>query len=101
MEDIVKFKLVRKKNGKTPSVGAISEAAKSYQQGKAKPGRKLGWRKTSKADDKVILKTFRRVRPPGHGVTARKVHKALPKKVRKLVCKRTVINRLAERGTDP
>ena len=58
LEDIVRLKLVQKKNGDTPTIGAISEAANTYQEEKAKPGRKLGWRKTSKNDDKQIMKTF-------------------------------------------
>ena len=39
--------------------------------------------------------------PAGHGVDARDVHKALPSKIKKKICKRTVIRRLAEKGYRP
>ena len=39
--------------------------------------------------------------PAGHGVDARVVHKALPSKIKKKICKRTVIRRLAEKGYRP
>lgn len=94
-------KLVRKKDTRRPSISAIAEAAATYTDAKEQVGRPEGWRKTTKADDKLILKAFHRVRPPGHGVTSRKVHKALPKKLRKKICKRTVISRLAEKGIKP
>ena len=41
------------------------------------------------------------VRPPGHGVDSRKVHRALPKKLRTKIKRRTVIRRLAEKGYVP
>lgn len=94
-------KLVRLQNGRRPGISAISEAASTFTTEKKKVGRKVGWRKTSRAEDKAIMKTFHRVRPPGHGVTARKVHKGLPRKIRMKICKRTVITRLAEKGYTP
>ena len=60
-----------------------------------------GWRKTSKADDKTIMKTFIKCRPDGHGVDSRQVHAALPSKLRKKVVRRTVIRRVAEHGYKP
>ena len=56
---------------------------------------------TTKAEDKVILKTLKKVRPPGHGVVARRVHAALPRNIKKKVGERTVIRRLAEKGMLP
>ena len=68
---------------------------------KAAPGRGEGWRATTKAEDKVILKAFHKVRPPGAGVVARKVRAALPKKLQKKVGERTIIRRLAGFGFTP
>ena len=73
----------------------------SRQLHKAGPGRNEGWRATTKAEDKVILKAFHKVRPPGAGVVARKVRAALPKKLQKKVRERTIIRRLAEFGFTP
>lgn len=64
-------------------------------------GRPKGWRATTKAEDKEIVKAFKKVRPPGHGVSARKVRSALPKKLKKKVRERTVIRRLADKGYKP
>ena len=61
-------------------------------------GRPKGWRATTKAEDKEIVKAFKKVRPPGHGVSARKVRSALPKKLKKKVRERTVIRRLADKS---
>ena len=61
----------------------------------------MGFRKTSKQDDKKILATFHKKRPPGHGVDSRVVHNALPKNLRKNICRRTVIRRLADKGFTP
>ena len=100
-EEIVRQKLVVKKDGAVPSIGAIKEAADNFNKGKASVGRKVGWRKTTKAEDKSMLSTFHKVRPKGHGVTARTVHTALPTKIRNKICKRTVIRRLAAKGFTP
>ena len=91
-------KLVRKTDGKKPSLGAIAEAAKTFNQEKMPVGRRVGWRKTTKVEDKAILTAFHKVRPPGHGATSRKIHRALPTKIKRKICKRTVITRLAEKG---
>ena len=59
-------KLVAKKDGRSkPSLAAISKAAAFYKDLKAKRGRKLGQRATSKAEDKKIMQTFKKLRPPG------------------------------------
>jgi transposase len=94
-------KKVRKTGKKMPCESAVREAAATFTSVKQKVGRRKGWRKTSKIDDKRIIKAFHKVRPPGHGVDSRKVHTALPKNVKKKICKRTVIRRLAEKGIKP
>ena len=94
-------KSVRKTDGSVPSTASMSEAAETFQVPKNPVGRKEGWRKTTKAEDKKILKTFLKVRPPGHGIDSRRIHRALPKKVKKKICKKTVISRLAEKGYTP
>ncbi len=95
-------KLVRKTDGSRPEIGSIAGAAASFlKKGKGAVGRPEGWRKTTKAEDKVILKTFHKLRPPGHGITSRRVQSALPKGVRKKICKRTIRNRLAQKGFIP
>ena len=71
------------------------------RRGKQGVGRPQGWRATTKAEDQQIVKTFKKVRPPGHGVSARKIRAALPQKIRKKVGERTVIRRLADKGFTP
>ena len=95
-------KLVAKKDGRSkPSLAAISKAAAFYKDSKAKRGRKLGQRATSKAEDKKIMQAFKKLRPPGHGVDSNVVQKALPKKLKLKVSRRTVRRRLAEKGFVP
>lgn len=53
---------------------------------------------TTKEEDKQILKTFKKVRPPGAGIVARKIKSALPKKLGKKISERTVIRRLKDKG---
>ena len=53
---------VRKANGTLPSVEACRKCARDFHQAKGKRGRKVGWRKTTETEDKVILKTFHKVR---------------------------------------
>ena len=96
--DIVKQKLVKKMDGSVPTPGAISEAAEQFMADKDTRGRKEGWRKTSKAEDRAILQKFLHLRPPGHGVDSRMVRNALPKKLQGKACRQTVINRLSEKG---
>lgn len=100
-------KVVQKKkrgpNGKIlrPTLAAISKAASSFKSKKAKRGRKKGQRCTTKADDRVIMKTFHKLRPPGHGIDSKILKKGLPKKVAKKASRRTLIRRLAEKGFVP
>ena len=64
-------------------------------------GRKKGTTKTTKEEDKVIMATFKKLRPPGAGVDSRLIHDALPKKVKNKVSMRTVRRRLAAKGYKP
>lgn len=84
-----------------PTEQAISKAALAYHAEKKARGRKEGWRKTTKKEDRTILKTFHKLRPPGHGIDSRTIHKGLKKKIRKKVSRRTIRNRLAEKGYVP
>ena len=68
ISEIRRRKLVTKVDGTVPSQGAISEAANTFLEEKDIRGRKDGWRKTSKTEDKQIMKTFHKVRPPGHSI---------------------------------
>ena len=90
-----------KTDGTVPGISAIKKAADTFHDEKSPVGRKLGWRKTTKAEDKKVSSTFHKVRLKGHGVTARRVHRALLKKVRNKIGKRTVIRRLAAKGFTP
>ena len=94
-------RMVVKTDGKKPTLDGINKAAQTFKQKKKIRGRRSGWRKTTKAEDKQVLKAFHKVRPPGHGVDSRKIHSALPKKVKKKIGKRTVRRRLAEKGLKP
>ena len=96
LEDIQN--IVRNMDGGEVSLQAISLADKTFHQEKQQRGRKKGWRKTTKAEDKFLLKTFHKLRPPGCGVDSRKIHTALPKKLKNKIVRRTVIRRLAAKG---
>ena len=92
-------KVVKKTDGKRPSLQAIAQAVAAYPLEKKLRGRKNGWRKTSRDEDKTILKTFYQKWPPGCGVISRVIHDAMPRLLRKKICKRTVIRRLAKKGS--
>ena len=47
------------------------------------------------------MQTFKKLRPPGHGVDSNAVQRALPKKLKLKVSRRTVRRRLAEKGFVP
>ena len=98
---IVAQKLVRKTDGSVPSKTAINDAARSMTKEKQQRGRREGWRKTTKQQDKTLLATFHRLRPKGHYVDSRMVHAALPRTLRTQVQRRTVRRRLAEQGYVP
>ena len=71
---------------------------KSFANAKSKRGRATGWRKTTPEEDAIILRLFRKLRPPGHGVTAPEVRRALPPTLRRKLCAETVRLRLAALG---
>jgi len=89
LEDIQK--IVRKTNGHKPKLSAISLAASTFKDKKGVRGRPLGARDTSKAEDKKLMRTFHRMRPPGYGVNSRIVHTALPRNIQAKIGRRTVI----------
>ena len=92
---------VQNEDGDHPTEEAVRRRVVNFREPKAMRGRKKGYRKTSKAENKVILQAFRKLRPPGHGVDSRKIHATLPKKLRGKVSRRTVIRRLAEQRYVP
>ena len=94
-------KLVRKTDGKRPTLQAIQQAASTFKDKKGQRGRPIGSNGTTKEEDKKILKAFHKLRPPGHYVDSRLVRKALPKKLQAKASRRTVIRRLAKKGFLP
>ena len=44
--------------------GSVRECVATFLDDKAKRGRKKGWRKTTKAEDRVIMTKFHKVSPP-------------------------------------
>lgn len=77
----------------------VRMAVKQFHLKRQKRGRPAGFRKTTAAEDKVILSTFFKVRHPlGRSVESRDVWNALPSALRPKVCFRTVRNRLREKG---
>ena len=94
-------KLVKKTDGKRPSLAAISMAAASFHTEKKKRGVKPGSLKITKADEKKIMQKFHKLRPPGHGVDSRVILRALPKKLREMISRRFIIRFLASKGYKP
>ena len=58
ISEVRRRKLVTKVDGTVPSQGAISEAANTFLEEKDIRGRKDGWRKTSKTEDKPNYEDF-------------------------------------------
>ena len=56
---------MKKTDGTVPTVGAMSEAVKNFKREKEQRGRRTGYVHTSKKEDAQILKTFKKMRPPG------------------------------------
>lgn len=82
-----------------PSISACKMAVARFHNSGPGRGRPAGSRKTSAAEDKVILSTFLKVRLPlGSAVDSRIVYNALPDALRKKICVRTVRERLREKG---
>ena len=85
----MKYKDIRMKVVKTdgthPTIGAVQEAVKTFHDHKEQVGRKVGWRKTTKAEDKQIMVTFHKFRPPGVGIDSRTIHSNLPRPLKKKI----------------
>ena len=79
----------------------MHKAVTEWHTEKQRRGRKQGWRKTTAEDGKVLMRTFHKLRPPGHGVESRGVHQALPRALQLKISLRTVRNRLKEKGYSP
>ena len=92
---------VFKSDGTHPGESAVREAVKEFGKEKAKRGRKEGYKKTTREEDRTIMRKFKELRPPGHGITSRKLHRALPANLRRNISRRTVIRRLADKGYTP
>ena len=99
LKDIRKVLKKRLGEKRTPTLQGISLAAKTYGSLKQKRGRKRGTRATTKEEDKKLMKTFHKLRPPGHGIDSNALKKALPKKLAMKMCRRTIRRRLAEKGS--
>ena len=100
LKDIRKM-VTKKHTKKKPTLQAISKAAKTYRLEKMKRGRKPGQNKTTKQEDGQILKTFRKLRPPGYYIDSNIVSKALPKKLKVKISRKSITRRLASKGLTP
>ena len=96
-------RLVWNADGEThPTPNAVKYCVRNWRQVNKKRGRKIGWRKTTKQEDKKILASFQKARQPlGSDVSARDVATGLPAKLKRKVSFRTIRRRLAERGYVP
>jgi hypothetical protein len=99
-EDIAELVLCKDRETHPTKVG-VWKAVRDFNKKKKAVGRPKGRKKTSAKENKVIMSTFHKKRPPGHGVDARDVHDALPKKIRSKIGRRTVRRRLEEKGYTP
>ena len=84
-------KLVRKTDGRLPTVQSIYEAAATWMDEKGQRGRPVGSCKTTKAEDKKIMEVFHHLRPPGCGITSRELKTGLPKRISKKIGQKTLI----------
>ena len=94
-------RIVVKRDGEHPSAAAVHKAVVEWRRAKTERGRKRGWRKTTPEEDKVIMRTFHKLRPPGHGIDSQELHRALPRALQQKVSARTLRNRLKEKGCAP
>ena len=91
--------IVRKPGQQRLKQTTIRRAVATFNSRRGIRGRKTGWRKTCPAEDKVIMKSFLKVRQPlGARVDARDVYNDLPDALRIKVCLRTVRERLKDKG---
>ena len=94
-------RLVVKKDGTQPSLSGVYKAAVEFRMIKRARGCRAGWRKPTKDEGKLIMSTLHKLRPPGHGVTASGLHRALPLALKRKVSPRALRNRLAAKGYRP
>ena len=84
------LKLFCKKDGKKPTTAAMCQAVNNFKTEEGEMGRPIGSNKTAKDEDRILMKTFHKICLPGHGVTSRTLHDALPKKISKKVGRKTL-----------
>ena len=96
--DMIRIYKIKKKDGSTPKTQAISSIVSKFRDFKRKRGRKNGSLKTTPAENKKILQTFHKLRPPGHGIDSNALHRGLPAVLKKKIARRTVIRRLGDKG---
>ena len=67
-------------------VNTIEKSVSRFGHDRMKRGRPAGWKKTTDGQDKIILKTFHRVRKPlGSSCESMDIWTALPKPLREKV----------------
>ena len=82
-----------------PTRQQVWTAVRTFHLVQKSRGRKKGFRKTTPAEDRCILRAFHKVREPlGSLVESRDVWNELTPALRSKVCLRTVRNRLREKG---
>ena len=96
-------KLVWNVDGRThPTPAGVRNCVLNWTKEDQKRGRKLGWRKTTMSEDKLIIRSFQKARLPlGSRVTSRDVAARLTGRLRGKICQRTIRNRLAAQGYVP
>ena len=82
-KDIIRIYKVKKKDGTIPKIQAVASVVSKYRDFKKKRGRKLGDLKTTLAENKKIMSTFHKLRPPGHGIDSNTLRRSLPSALRK------------------
>ena len=97
-KDIIRIYKVKKKDGTIPKIQAVASVVSKYRNFKKKRGRKLGDFKTTPAENKKIMSTFHKLRPPGHGIDSNTLRRGLPSALRKKVSRKTILRRLADKG---
>ena len=79
----------------------MAEAAACSDERKGIVGRHRGDRKTTSVRLPRYFQTFEKLSSPGRAIHSQVVHKALPTKLKKKICRRTVIRRLGDKGYKP
>ena len=95
--------LVWNTDGRThPTPCSVRKCVLAWRRERGQRGRKKGWRKTTRDEDKRILASFQKARLPlGSEVTARDVAGLLPTALRTKVSLRAIRRRLAAKGYVP